>query len=186
MKIVIEFGEVTYISQYRTCYKYQLSNPHIHHRLYRKSPGYIRRGILHISQPTNHPIVIICTPCTIPEPKKGQDRQTDRIYPLLGRIHPLPLAHTIVLDHFHRGPIESLSNVISSHSNDYTQSPRLKRHPTRVNITLDLAGRPPDHNKFSIRSTHSCTIPVANSHFYTLIYLVVTCINRSQGPIATS
>ena len=168
------------------CYKYRLSNPHIHHQLYRKSPGYIRRGILRISQPTNHPIVIICTPCTTPEPNEGQDRQTDRIYPLPGRIHPLPLAHTIVLNRFHQGPMESLPNIISSHSNDYMQFPRPKRHPTPVNITLDLAGRPPDHNKFSIRSTHSCTMPVVSSHPYSSIYFVVTPINKLQGLIATS
>ena len=142
--------------------------------------------MLHTTQPVNHPTVTICTPCTIPEPIEEQDQQIDRIYPLPGRIYPLPLAHTIVLDRFHRGPMESLPNVISSHSNDYTQSPRPKRLPQRVNITLDLAGRPPDHNRFSIRSTHSYTMPVVSSHFYTLIYLVVTCINRLQGPIATS
>ena len=50
------------------CYKYRLSNLHIHHRLCRKSPGSIRRGILRIPQPINHPIAIICTLCTIPEP----------------------------------------------------------------------------------------------------------------------
>ena len=58
--------------------------------------------------------------------------------------------------------------------------------PQWVNVTLDLASCPPDHNKFSIRSTHSYTMPVVSSHSYTLIYLVVTCINRLQGPIATS
>ena len=118
------------------CYKYRLSNLHIHHRLYRKSPGYIRRGILCISQPTNHPIVIICSPCMVPEPNEGQDRQTDRIYPLPGRIHPLLLAHTIVLDRFHRGPMESLPNIISSHSNDYTQSPLLGAY---MHLTLDTS-----------------------------------------------
>ena len=50
------------------CYKYQLSHLHIHRRLCRKSPRSIRRSILRIQQPTNHPIVIICTPCIIPEP----------------------------------------------------------------------------------------------------------------------
>ena len=55
------------------CYKYRLSNLHIHHWLCRKSPGSIRRSIIRIPQPTYHPIVIICTPCMIPEPNERQD-----------------------------------------------------------------------------------------------------------------
>ena len=168
------------------CYKYQLSHLHIHHRLCRKSPRTILRGILRIPQPVNHPTEVICTPCTISEPIEGQDRQLDQIYPLPGRIYPLPLAHTIILDHFDWVPMESPSNITSSHSNDSTQFPQPKHLPQQVNITLDLAGHPPDHNSFSICSTHSYTMPVVGSHSYTLIYLVVTCINRLQGPIATS
>ena len=168
------------------CYKYQLSNLHIHYRICRKSPGTICRGILRIPQPVNHPTEVICTPCTIPEPIEGQDRQLDRTYPPPGHIYPLLLTHTIVLDHFDRVPMESLLNITSSHSNDSTQFPQLKHLPQWVNVTLDLAGRPPDHNSFSICSTHSYTMPVVGSHSYTLIYLVVTCINRLQGLIATS
>ena len=108
------------------CYKYRLSNLHIHHRLCRKSPGSIRRSIISIPQPTNHPIVIICTPCTIPEPNEGQDRQIDRIYPLPGRIYPLPLAHTIVLDRFDQGPLGTLPKVTYHYSCDYMQFPQLK------------------------------------------------------------
>ena len=95
------------------CYKYRLSNLHIHHRLCRKSPGSIRRVMLRTTQPVHHPTETICTPCTIPEPIEEQEQQIDRIYPLPGRIYPLLLAHTIVLDRFHRGPMESLPNVIS-------------------------------------------------------------------------
>ena len=168
------------------CYKYQLSNLHIHHRLCRKSPRSICRSIICIPQPTNHPIVIICTPCTIPEPNKGQDRQLDHIYPPLGRIYPLPLAHTIVLDHFDRVRMESLPNVTSSHSNESTQFPQLKHLPQQVNVTLDLASRTLDHNSFSICSTHTYTIPVVSSHSYASIYFVVTCINKLQGSIVTS
>ena len=142
--------------------------------------------MLRTTQPVNHPTEALCTPCTIPEPIEEQDQQIDRIYPLTGRIYPLTLTHTIILDHFDRGPLETLSKVTHHHSCDYTQFPRPKRLPQRVNITLDLAGHPPDHNNFSIRSTHSYTMPVVSSHSYTLIYLVVTCINRLQGPIATS
>ena len=168
------------------CYKYWLSNLHIYHRSCRKSPGSICRGTLHITQPVNHPTEAICTPCMIPEPIEGQDQQIDRIYPLLGHIYPFPLAHTIVLDHFDQGPLGTLPKVTHYYSRDCMQFPQPKRLPQRVNVTLDLAGRPPDHNRFSIRSTHSYTMPVVSSHFYTLIYLVVTCINRLQGPIATS
>ena len=168
------------------CYKYWLSNLHIHHRLCRKSLGSIRRSIIRIPQPTNHPIVIICTPCTIPEPNEGQDRQIDRIYPLPGHIYPLPLAHMIRLDRFDQGPLETLPKVTHHYIHDYTQFPQPKRLPQWVNVTLDLAGRPPDHNSSSIHSTHFYTMPVVSSHSYTLIYFVVTCINRLQGPIATS
>ena len=143
------------------CYKYRLSNLHIHHRLCRKSPGSIRRSIIRIPQPTNHPIVIICTPCTIPEPNEGQDRQIDCIY-------PLPLAQTIVLDCFDQGPLGTLPKVTHYYSRDYTLFPQPIYLPQRVNVTLDLAGHPPDHNNFSIRSTHSYTMPVVRSHSYTL------------------
>ena len=169
-----------------SCYNYQLSNLHIHHRLCRKSPRSICRSIIRIPQPTNYPIVIICTPCTIPEPNEGQDRQLDHIYPPLGHIYPLPLAHTIILDHFNQVPMESLPNVTSSHSNDSMQFPRPKHLPQWVNITLDLAGHPLDHNSFSIRSTHSYTMHVVSSHSYSSIYIVVTRINKLQGSIITS
>ena len=117
---------------------------------------------------------------------KGQAWQLDCIYPLPGYIYPLPLAHTIVLNHFNWVPMELLPNITSSHSNDSTQFPQPKRLPQRVSITLDLAGHPPDHNSFSICSTHSYTIPVVSSHSYSFIHLVVTCINKLQGPIITS
>ena len=105
------------------CHKYRLSNLHIHHWLCRISPGYICRGILCIPQPTNHPTDVICTPCTNPEPIKGQDRQLDCIYTLLGCIYPLPLAHMIILNHFDRGPVGTLHKVIHYHSRDYTHFP---------------------------------------------------------------
>ena len=136
------------------CYKYRLSHLHIHHRLCRKSPGTICRGILHIPQPVNHPTKVICTPCMIPEPIEGQDQQLDCIYPPPGCIYPLPLAHTIVLNHFNWVPMESLPNITSSHSNHSMQFPQLKPLPQSVSVTLDPAGHPPDHNSFSI-SFHS-------------------------------
>ena len=160
------------------CYKYRLSNLHIHHWLCRKSPGSIRRSIIRIPQPTNHLIVIICTPYMTPEPNEGQDRQKDHIYPLPGCIYPLPLAHTIVLDCFDRGPLGTLPKVTHYHSHHYTQFSQLKRLPQQVNITLDLAGHPPHHNSFSICSTHSYTMPIVSLHSYSFIYLVVTCINK--------
>ena len=169
----------------RVIYVINISHLHIHHWLCRKSPRTICRGILRIPQPVNHPTEVICTPCTIPEPNKGQDRHTDRIYPLPGRIHPLPLAHTIVHDRFHREPMESLPNVTSSHSNDSTQCPRPKHLPQQVSVTLDLASYPLDHNSLSIHSTHPYTMPVVSSHSYSLIYFIVTCINKLQGSIIT-
>ena len=121
------------------CYKYWLSHVHIHHWLCRKSPRTIRRGILCIPPPVNHPTEVICTPSMIPEPIEGQDQQLDCIYPPPGRIYPLLLAHTIILDHFDWVPMESLPNITSSHSNDSTQFPQTKHLPQRVNVTLDLA-----------------------------------------------
>ena len=107
-------------------YKYWLSHLHIHCRLHRKSPRSIHRGILRIPQPTNHPIVTICTPCTIPEPNEQQDRQIDCIY-------PLPLAQTIVLDCFDQGPLGTLPKVTYNYSlhalsPTETPSPTSQRH----------------------------------------------------------
>ena len=111
------------------CYKYWLSHLHIHHRLCRKSPRSIRRGILCIPQPTNHSIVTICTPYTIPEPNEGQDQQIDHIYPLPGRIYPLPVAHMIILNRFIRGPLGPLPKVTYHYSRDYMQFPQPKHLP---------------------------------------------------------
>ena len=107
----------------------------------------------------------------IPEPIEGQDRQLDRIY-------PLPLAHTIVHDHFDRGPVETLQKVIYYHSRDYMNFPLPKHLPQKAGIPLDLAGRPPDHNNFSIHPTHSHTKPVVISHLHSSNYLLGTCINK--------
>ena len=126
VKIKMEKAEVKCALGYlasTVCYKYRLSNLHIHHRLCRKSPRSICRGMLHITQPVNHPTEAICTPCTIPELIEGQDRQIDHIYPLPERIYPLPLAHMIVLDRFTRGPLGTLPKVTYYYSHDYTQFP---------------------------------------------------------------
>lgn len=118
----------------RGCYKYWLSNVYIHHKSHAKSLGPIGRDVQSITHFRNYSIDIICIPCMIPEPNKGQDQKIERIYPAPSHIYTLLLTHTITGNYFDQGPIESFPNVIHSHSHDSMHFPWPKHLPQQASI----------------------------------------------------